>query len=371
MERLRNLLKFRWVGAVIIFLVVFIVIGFLTIIATFDKNNEQQKKVGFIILGDINEPGWNLSLYEGIKAACDEYDLKLLVRDNVKENSGQCPAAIDELVNEGAGLIILASYSYAAEVKDFVTKYPNVSFTTIATEANARNMTSHFIRIYQARYLSGVLAGMRTKSNVLGYVAAMPNSEVNRGINAFALGAQRVNPETKVVVTWTNTWQDAQTEEICTRRLIEETGADFITYHQDDDTVAKVAEQLGVDFVAYNTTLQGYSRHYLASIICHWDFYYMDIVQKYLKGELNSVKNNWLGINKAAVLLSQFSGLVTIEMRRKLAAIQQELWNDKIIFSGEIYDNQGNLRCGEGETISDDTLIERIDWLVKGVEVLE
>ena len=351
---------------------IFIAVGFIIIMFNFDDDlDERRKNIGFIILGDINEPGWNSAHYNGIKAACDKFGLKLLVRDRVKENSGQCTRAIEDLASKCCGMIFLASYSYSIEAQNLVGKYPDISFATNSAEVHARNMTASFVRVYQGRYLAGALAGMKTRSNVIGYVAAMSNSEVNRQINAFTLGVQRTNPEAKVVVKWTDSWQDEAKEAENAKELIEKAGADVLTYHQDESAVADVAEKLGVDFIAYNSVLEGYSPHYLASVICHWDSYYIDVVQRYLNGELNSVKNHWIGMERDAVELGNYSSSITPEMRGKIEEIQRELLAGNTIFLGEIYDNEGHLRCKEGDSIGDDMLLERIHWLVRGVEVLD
>lgn len=369
MKHIFNAKNFNLIAAAIS-LIVFVPL--IMLVFSFMKSfEERQEKVGFIILGDIHVAGWNESHYKGIKAACENFGVKLLVRDKVKENSGQCPIAIKDLVQNGAGMIFLASYSYSIEVQNLVGDYPSTAFATNSAEVHARNMTAYFVRMYQARYLAGALAGMKTKSNVIGYVAAMSNTEVNRGINAFTLGVLRTNPNAKVVVMWTGSWQDEETEAAHAQRLIEEAGADVLTYHQDENATAQVAEKFGVDFIAYNEILSGYSEHYLTSVVCRWDLYYTDIIQRYLKGELNSVKNHWLGIDRGAVMLSDYSPSVTKEMISRLNSLKQELVNNKQIFSGEIYDNAGQLRCAKGEAISDDTLLENIGWLVRGVEVLE
>lgn len=335
------------------------------------ENNNQQETVGFIILGDIHEPGWNGSHYNGIKAACDELEVKLLVRDNVKENCGQCPAAVEELIAQGASIIILASFDYPVEVRPLMDKYPTVSFVDISAQISSKNLTSCFARMYQGRYLAGALAGMKTKTNVIGYVAAIPNSEVCRGINSFALGAQRANPKAKVVVMWTGNWEDEEKEKINANRLIKEVNADVMTYHQDDATVCDVADSFGVDFIGYNAQLDGYSEHHLTSIICRWDIFYKDIIQRYLRGELSSVRNNWIGIKEGVIMLSDFSPTVTADMKTKLYALENELRYNEKIFSEEIYDNQDGLRCGKGEAICDDELLKNINWLIRGVEVLE
>ena len=350
----------------------FTVIPLMTLIFTFlETFEERQEKIGLIILGDTKISGWNAAHYNGITTACKKFGVELLLEENVKENSGQCPVAIKNLVKKGAGMIFLASYSYSQEVQNLIADYSNVAFATNSAEVHGKNLTSYFVRMYQARYLAGALAGMKTQSNVIGYVAAMPNTEVNRGINAFTLGVRRINPYATVVVIWTGSWQDEATEAAHAQRLIEEAGADVLTYHQDEAATAQVAERYGVDFIAYNEVLSGYSEHYLTSVVCNWDLYYSNMIQRYLKGELNSVKNHWIGIERGAVTLSAYSPTITPLMIKQIDSLKQELINGKLIFSGRIYDTAGQIRCEEGEAISDDTLLEDVNWLVKGVEILE
>lgn len=86
--------------------------------------------------------------------------------------------------------------------------------------------------MYEARYVTGIVAGKETKSNVIGYVAAFPIPEVIRGINAFTLGAQSVNPDVQVKVLWTNTWYNPATEKQAAITLID-AGADIIAQHQN------------------------------------------------------------------------------------------------------------------------------------------
>ena len=353
-------------------ILIFTLVPLLTLIFTFFETFEERKeKIGLVILGDTKISGWNAAHYNGIKAACEKFGLELLLEEKIRENSGECPVAVKNLAKKGAGMIFLASYAYSQEVQSLITEYPNIAFATNSAEVHGKNLTSYFTRMYQARYLAGALAGMKTQSNVIGYVAAMHNTEVCRGINAFTLGVQRVNPYAKVVVMWTGSWQNEATEAAHAQKLIEVAGADVLTYHQDEDATAQVADKYGVDFIAYNEILSGYSDHYLTSVICNWNLYYSNMIQRYLKGELNSIKNHWLGIERGAVTLSNYSPSVTPLMTSQIDSLKQELINGKLIFSGRIYDNTGQIRCEEGEAISDDTLLENINWLVKGVEILE
>ncbi len=185
-----------------------------------EKREEQGYKIGLILSGAIDEAGWNGMHYEGLKTACEKAKVQLLVRENVKEFTGECERAVREMAKEKTDMIVLSSYGYSEEVADCVSDYPEISFYTNSSENHDKNMTSYFVRMYQARYLSGVLAGMRTESERIGYVAAMPNHEVNRGISAFTLGVRSVNPDAEVVVAWSGAWDDAQMEAECARKLI-------------------------------------------------------------------------------------------------------------------------------------------------------
>ena len=363
-----NFKKFRPI-AVVAFLLMLMPLVAMTL--DFKEDFDETPKIGMIILGDITVPGWNKSHYDGIKTACDRFGLELFVRDKIPENSGQCPEMIRELAGEGVEMIFLASFNYASESESVVDEFSHVAFATNSSEVHKKNLTSYFPRMYQARYLAGALAGMKTKSNVIGYVAALPNAEVIRGIDAFTLGVQRINPDAKVFVIWTNAWQNETQEAINAERLITEVGADVLTYHQDEDATGKVAEKFGVDFIAYNAILSGYSEHYLTSIYCNWDLYYIDVIERYLKGELNSMKNHWLGIDRGAVGLSKYSSAVTPAMIAQLDSIKQELIANRQIFVGPLYDVNGELICEEGDAISDDVLFESMVRLVKGVEILE
>lgn len=366
---MQNLRKENLLLAVAIFLLVVIL---LTIVGFDGRSGDKEPlKIGFILSGAKNDSGWNGKHYLAMRQVCDRLGIELLVKENVAENTGACPKAIRELATDGANMIFLTSFAYPAEAVEVVGDYPHIAFAGIEAEHSAPNMTAYFNRIYQVRYLSGIIAGMRTKSNVIGYVAAMPNAEVNRGINAFALGVQSVNPAAKVQVAWTGSWQDGLKETLNARRLVEEKGADVLTYHQNQKFVAEAAAALGVDFIAYHETFADTSPHYLTSVLCRWEAYYANIVSRYLKGELNRQKINWLGIEDGVVYLEPYTNNISAAMRTQVENAAKDMREGFVVFSGEIYDNEGNLRCAADEALSDDILLTQVDWLVEGVEVLD
>lgn len=348
-----------------------VVLFVLVIVILFVGNKKADPvKVGVILTGSAEETGWNSAHYQGVQYACDKLGAELLVKENVSEEGEYCATAIRELVDEGASMIILSSYAYPVLARETIQSYPNVAFYGISAEYYAENMTSYFGRMYQARYLAGILAGRMTTSNTIGYVAAMPNSEVNRGINAFTLGVRSVNPEAQVHVIWTNSWNDKEKEVAAVKQLLEESGVDLITYHQNQHFVATAADEAGVYSIGYNEMEDGLSERYLTASVWNWKELYCKIVREFLTGGANSVKRHWFGIETGVVGLGDYSPLVTEELRREIEEVKGQL-TESSVFSNEIYDNIGQLRCDTGEILSDEILLEKMDWYVEGVIIHE
>lgn len=344
---------------------------FLSISLFGREDKKDGVKIGFIMSGRMKEDGWNGMHYNGIKAACEKMNVELLVRENIKEFTGDCSWAIGDLAKEGVGMIILSSYGYSEEVKDLVKEYPGIVFYVNSSEYHEANMTSYFARMYQARYLSGIVAGMKTQSNKIGYVAAMPNNEVNRGMNAFVLGVKKVNPDAEVIATWTGDWDNGESERTAVYELVEKESIDVVAYHQNQSNVVYAAEEKGIYSIGYHQPTEGCSDKHLTAVTCQWGLVYEQVVREYLIGKGNIKDNYWIGMEANAIGLSTYSEEVTIDIIEELEAATDEILAGKDVFSGVIYDTEGNLRCDEKEFISDEVLLEQMDWYVEGVRFYE
>ena len=344
----------------------------LGIFAVFTFRPEEPKRaetVGMILPHAKNSTGWSGSHYLGMQRACDDLGVELLVRENVTDE--ECPQAIQSLIADGTGMIFLCGNTYPAAARETILENYKTSFATMAVGADAPNMTVCFARMHQGRYMAGALAAMKTKSGVLGYVAPMPKAPVVREINAFALGARLINPNVRVVVAWSGVWSDAKAETETVQRLVRETGADVVTYHQDDQAVPDACDEMGVDYIGFNAWLPRVTEHYLGTVICRWDIYYRNIVRHYLKGELNTIQNRWIGVDEGAIALVDVSETVGSGVEYTLADLRRSMGEHRQpIFKGPLRDTQGVLRVGEGEVLRDDALIHRMDWFVEGVAFL-
>ena len=352
-------------------IIVLLVVILAAVLLFMGRSSSKKEKIGFIMTGSIGEEGWNGMHYEGVSAACKNLGVELYVKENIIEFTGECGPAIEDLVKQGCKMIILSSYGYAEEVEDVIEKYPQISFYNSSFEYHADNVTSYFSRMYQARYLAGIVAGMKTENNKIGYVAAMPVSEVNRGINAFTLGVKRVNPDAVVTVAWSNEWDNEAEERKQADKLIEDVGVDVITYHQNQTYVADEADKLGVYSIGYHQRLNNGSDKHLTAVVGDWKSTYEAIIKQYLRGNSQDYKVYWVGMDENAVKLADFSAAVSEDIKSEVSKATHEILSGKDVFSGVIYDNKGTLRCKEKQAIRDEDLLEHFDWYVEGVEIYE
>lgn len=335
-----------------------------------EKQVQSSDAVGFVLPGDKDEIGWNGFQYQGVKTVTDELGVNLLLAENVAEKTGACEKSVDSLVKAGARMIILGSFNFPIELQEYIKSHQDVKFYGISGDLHQPNFTAYSARAYQARFLSGVIAALNSESGKIGYVAAMKNSEVYRGINAFALGARRINPKAKVYVAWSNSWDDEIAEKANTEKLIKGAGVDVMAYHQNRTYVVEAAEALGVKSVAYNLYSSSYSPNVLASSVTNWSKVYKEIILDFVQKK-TSVNNYWVGIEKDAVGVEFYSSAVSDTTKQVVKEIVDSMKNGMDVFVGPIYDNKQQKRCEKDELISDNILRDEMDWLVDGVSEYE
>ncbi len=209
------------------------------------------------------------------------------------------------------------------------------------------------------------MAGYQTKTGKLGYVANSPQPAICRGINAFALGVQRVAPDAEIVVFWTGSWDNEDAETAAVRKLVRDEDVDVVTYHQDRPYAIQAAEAAGIYSIGYYEPMEGASEKCLTCAVCDWAPLFETLLRDYL--HTGGARTGWMGMESGVVGLTGYSPLVSQDARDEVEKATQEILSGSNVFSGLIYDNTGRRRCGEGETISDAALQNKIDWLAKGV----
>lgn len=301
----------------------------------------------------------------------DQIVRKLNVNDS---DSEAIKEAIQECVDEDCNIIFTTSWGYMEPTAEMAEKYPDVYFSHgTGYMSNGVNFNNYFGRIYQARYLSGIVAGMNTETDKIGYVAAQDssNSEVTGGIDAFAMGVYSVNPSAKVYVRVTNSWYDPEAEEAATKELLD-IGCDVMAQHCDTPYPQTLAQERGVYGIGYNSDMSKETPDScLCSVIWNWSAYYTSAVESVIDGTWDG-SDYYGGMAEGLVEITELADFCAVGTEEKVnEATEQILSGSFNVFDGVIETNDGSVIGEEGKTLDDATITGGINWYYKNVVVLD
>ena len=320
--------------------------------------------VGFVYVTPIGDGGWSYAHNQGRL----EIEKMAGVTTSFVEAVNEGPDSERVMLNmarKGYDLIFATSFGYMDPMLKVAKQFPETVFMHCSGFKTAENMGTYFGRMYQARYLSGMVAGAMTKSNILGFVAAFPIPEVIRGINAFALGAQSVNPEATVRVVWTKTWYDPATEKEAAKSLLD-VGADVIAQHQDSPGPQEAAEEKGVYSVGYNSDMSKFApKAHLTAPIFNWAPIYRRAAEQVQAGEWKS-ESIWLGLEAGVVDLAPMGSMVPKELQDKVMAKKEAIIAGEKVFVGPLMDQAGTEKVPAGQAMTDGDMLG-MTWFVQGV----
>ena len=322
-------------------------------------------QVGFRYVSPIGDAGWSYAHDLGRQMVEKLPGVNTSFVEAVPEGPDSERVMLN-MARKNYDVIFATSFGYMDPMLKVAKQFPKIVFMHCSGFKQAKNMGNYFGRIYQARYLAGMVAGAMTKSNTLGYVAAFPIPEVIRGINAYALGAQAVNPDAQVRVVWTKTWYDPATEKEAAKSLLD-VGADVIAQHQDSPSPQEAAAEKGVYSVGYNSDMSTFApKAHLTAPIWNWGPYYVKIIEQVQKGTWKS-ESAWPGLEYGIVDLAPFGPMVPKAVQEKVLAKKEAIKSGQFkVFSGPIQDQQGKLRVADGAPMPDKDLLG-MTWFVKGV----
>ncbi|MFV0465519.1 MAG: BMP family ABC transporter substrate-binding protein [Lachnospiraceae bacterium] len=257
-------------------------------------------KVGVIYVGDENE-GYTASHMEGIEKMMESLGLsedQVIEKTNIPEDESAYDAAVD-LADQGCNIIFATSFGHEDYLIQAATEYPEIQFAHAtgyqAALSGLTNMHNYFTSIYEARYVSGIVAGLKLNEMIdageitadqakMGYVGAFPYAEVVSGYTSFYLGAKSVCPTVTMDVQYTNSWADMSTEAEVASQLIAN-GAKLISQHADTTGAPSTCEAAGVPCVGYNVDMTSVAPSTaMTSPYINWGAYYTYAVQSVMTG---------------------------------------------------------------------------------------
>jgi basic membrane protein A len=288
--------------------------------------------------------------------------------------SGAAPMGVENAVRDcialGARIIFATSLGYMETCEKLAEEFPGVVFASVSgSRYNGTNFTNYFGRVYHARYLSGIAAGLKTKSNHIGYVAAMDknSSEVSGGINAFALGVESVNAGALIHVRVTHSWFDPLGEANAARELLD-LGCDVIAQHCNTQNPPIEAQKARKWSIGYNSDMSREAPEaVIVSVVWNWEKYYTHLVQSVIDGSFTTVP--YFGsMQEGIVELTPFSDFAAPGTAEAVASAWARIESGAFnVFDGVMETNDGQFVGKPGGTLPDDVIIGGINWYYRNV----
>lgn len=325
-------------------------------------------KVGFIYVGPVNDFGWTYAHDLGrreLQANLQE-KVKTTFVENVSEGA-DAERVIRQLALDGNKLIFTTFFGFMNPTIKVAKDFPKVFFEHCTGYKRAVNVGTYLGRFEEPRYLTGMIAGKITKSNIIGFIGAYPIPEVIRGIGAFTQGVRATNPKAQVKVIWVQSWFEPTKEREAAQALVN-LGADVLSQHTDSAAAIQLAEEKGIYAFGYNTDMSKFgAKAHLTSAINKWGKFYTDKALSVINGTWKS-QDVWDGISQEMVDISPMNQVIPFDVQQLVNAKRDEFIKGAAHpFDGPVKDQQGVVRVPQGKVLDDKAQLA-MDWYVEGIE---
>ena len=285
--------------------------------------------------------------------------------ENVSEGA-DAERVIRDMAQQGYGLIFTPSFGYMEPTMKVAADFPDVKFESITGYKTAANVATANARYYEGRFLAGIAAGRVSKTGIAGYVAGFPIPEVIQGINAFTLGMQSVNPKAQVKLIWIDTWFDPAREREAAMTLMNQK-ADVLAFHTASEAVMVAAQERGKLAIAYHSDMRHVApQAQLLAITHHWGDYYSKRAAAVINGTWQS-KQTWGGVREGMVKVEAFGPRMPARVQTEILRLQRAMGKGSLQpFTGPIFDNQDGVVLAQGQTMTDEQILN-MHFLVRGV----
>lgn len=336
-------------------------------------------KVGVIHITDPAEgSGYTYTHDQGIVGMQKNLgldDSQIIRKNNVNDSDATAiENAMRECVEEGCNIIFATSWGFMDTCEALAEEFPDVIFSHgTGYKSNGVNFNNYFGRIYQARYLSGIVAGLKTETNKIGYVSAMgsDNSECTGGVDAFAIGVESVNKKAKIYVAVTNSWYSPDDEKKASDALIK-AGCDVLAQHCDTTAPQEASENNGTWAIGYNSDMSKETpKATLTSVIWNWSAYYTSYISSIINASYSG-ENYYGGMKESLVSLTELSSLCDDQTAEKVKEAKEKIVSgDFGVFDGVLKTNTGDSIGEEGKTLDDAKITGEINWYYHNVSELK
>ncbi|MFN2274772.1 MAG: BMP family ABC transporter substrate-binding protein [Anaerolineales bacterium] len=325
---------------------------------------EGKFNVAMVLIGPHDDGGWSQSHYEGLEYVAENVDnVHVAYVENVPEGT-ESEQVFRSLSRKGFDLIFGTSFGFMDPMETVAAEYPDTTYIHISGyKTNGTNFGNLFGAMEDMKYLAGMIAGARAQMDgnpKLGYMATFPIPEEIRLGNAIALGMRETCPECTMDVRWINTWHDPIIEKDGAASLFDG-GAQVVFTGADTPAVADVAQEKGKWGVTYDWYGSCKVDACLTAPYWNWGPVYAGITQGLIDGTYEvgfqyfEADSGGLGLfgfmdgQDLTVGMQDLPPEVITKVRDTLDQMLAGEFTRFDVFSGPIYDNQGNLIIPEGQ----------------------
>lgn len=329
---------------------------------------QEPLKIGFIYVGPVGDMGWSYQHDQSRQAAEKALDGKVVTTyiESVPEGP-DAERALTQLALQGNKLIFATSFGYMDAVQNVAKKFPDVKFEHATGYKRAENVGTYDARFYESRAVQGVLAGLMTKTNKIGYIGSFPIPECVQGVNAAFIAAREVNPQVEMKVVWAYTWFDPAKEADAAAALIAE-GCDVIMQHTDSTAPQAKAQEAGNIYTfGQASDMSAFApMPRIASTIDNWAPYYTKRFQDAVNGTWES-DATWGGIDSGMVEVGEITSAVPDDVKARALAMKDKIAAGYSIFTGPLNKQDGSEWLADDE-VADDATIAGMNFYVEGIK---
>jgi basic membrane protein A and related proteins len=326
--------------------------------------------VGYVLVGPKNDGGWSMRHSQGFESLT-KHGYKVTMVESVAEADSE--KVFSKLARKH-DIVFGTSFGFMEGMVRASNKYPDTIFMhATGYKGNDSNLDNYVCHSFQARYLTGIAAGMLTKTNKIGVVGSHPIPEIIRNINALTLGAQSVNPDIEVSIVWINSWFDPP-KDMDAAKVLANHNNDILYTTTDSPSVVILAQQLAeggkeVWSMGNDAPMGVYGPdRYITGMMFNWNVLYKTIVEQLTAGKLKMNQRwNW-GLKENCVGLSPWGVNVPGSVVNKVETIKMNWINDEL---DEWYPFSQGITKQDGSTIKAGVLarpeLETMQYFVKGI----
>jgi simple sugar transport system substrate-binding protein len=325
-------------------------------------------KVGFVYVGPVGDHGWSYEHDLGRKEMEQHFAGKVETTyvENVPEGA-DAERVITQLAKSGHDVIFTTSFGFMNPTLKASKRFPDVTFEHATGYKRSDNLSTYALRTYEGRYVSGVAAGMTTKTNTIGYIASFPIPEVIRDINSVYMGAKSVNPDIEIKIVWVNTWYDPGKESDAANALMDQ-GVDVILQHTDSPAPLIAAEKRGVMGIGQASDMSSFApKSHMFSVRDVWAPHYIRTVEEVMSDSW-APEDYWGGFADDILQIVSINPDLPAELKEAIDSTHKLIKSGEFHpFTGPIKDNQGNEVVPAGHTLTD-TELAGVNWYVEGID---